>query len=114
MVRKVTDSSVAAGAAAGTPVADGEGTIVDLINDGKVDMVFNTPSGGTARGDGYEIRAAATSNGKPCITTVAEFNFAVLAIEAMRSFEWSVTSLQEHEAAVRETPQGTAAEPARA
>ncbi|GHG39794.1 carbamoyl-phosphate synthase large chain [Sinomonas cellulolyticus] len=92
VVRKVTD---------GSAPTDGAGTIVDLINDGKVDMVFNTPSGGTARGDGYEIRAAATSNGKPCITTVAEFNFAVLAIEAMRSFEWNVMSLQEHAASLR-------------
>jgi carbamoyl-phosphate synthase large subunit len=100
----------------GEGAADGQGTIVDLINDGQIDMVFNTPSGGAARGDGYEIRAAATSNGKPCITTVAEFNFAVLAIEAMRQFEWSVTSLQEHEARLREAQsedaEAGAAEPA--
>lgn len=75
---------------------DGEGTIVDLMTEGAIDMIVNTPSGGEARGDGYEIRAAATSTGIPCITTVAEFNVAVLGIEAMRSFEWSVTSLQEH------------------
>ncbi|MCW1249144.1 carbamoyl-phosphate synthase large subunit [Acaricomes phytoseiuli] len=82
---------------------EGEGTIVDLIIDGKIDMIVNTPSGGEARGDGYEIRAAATSNGIPCITTVAEFNVAVLGIEAMRSFEWSVTSLQEHAQRFTET-----------
>lgn len=76
--------------------ADGNGTIVDLINDGTVDMVLNTPSGGQARGDGYEIRAAATSVGTPVITTVAEFGAAVQAIEAMRQYEWDVTSLQEH------------------
>ncbi|MBT1003736.1 carbamoyl-phosphate synthase large subunit [Paenarthrobacter sp. DKR-5] len=81
--------------------AEGEGTITDLIVAGEVDMVFNTPSGGEARGDGYEIRAAATSIGIPCITTVAEFNAAVQAIEAMRSYEWSVTSLQEHAAGLK-------------
>ncbi|WP_434612249.1 carbamoyl-phosphate synthase large subunit [Arthrobacter sp. A5] len=81
--------------------AEGEGTITDLINNGEVDMIFNTPSGGQARGDGYEIRAAAVSNGRPCITTVAEFNVAVLAIEAMRTYEWDVTSLQEHAATLR-------------
>ncbi len=81
--------------------AEGEGTITDLINGGEVDMIFNTPSGGQARGDGYEIRAAAVSNGRPCITTVAEFNVAVLAIEAMRTYEWDVTSLQEHAATLR-------------
>ncbi|WP_336853793.1 carbamoyl-phosphate synthase large subunit [Sinomonas albida] len=96
VVRKVGEGPGPAG------VDGGQGTIVDLINDGQIDMVFNTPSGGDARGDGYEIRAAATSNGKPCITTVAEFNFAVLAIEAMRQFEWGVTSLQEHETRLRQ------------
>ncbi|MBW4095023.1 MAG: carbamoyl phosphate synthase large subunit, partial [Acidobacteria bacterium] len=81
--------------------AGGEGTVVDLINSGTIDMVFNTPSGGEARGDGYEIRAAAVSHGRPCITTVAEFNVAVQAIEAMRSYEWGVTSLQEHALTLR-------------
>ncbi|MDJ0355530.1 carbamoyl-phosphate synthase large subunit [Paenarthrobacter sp. PH39-S1] len=90
-VRKVAEGTSAAG----------EGTITDLINGGEVDMIFNTPSGGQARGDGYEIRAAAVSNGRPCITTVAEFNVAVLAIEAMRTYEWDVTSLQEHAATLR-------------
>ncbi|WP_026552180.1 carbamoyl-phosphate synthase large subunit [Arthrobacter sp. H20] len=78
--------------------ANGEGTVVDLITDGTIDMIINTPSGGQARGDGYEIRAAATSYGLPVITTVPEFGAAVQAIEAMRSYEWSVTSLQEHAA----------------
>ncbi|HEV7168962.1 MAG TPA: carbamoyl-phosphate synthase large subunit, partial [Micrococcaceae bacterium] len=86
--------------------SEGEGTITDLINNGEIDMIFNTPSGGEARGDGYEIRAAAVSNGRPCITTVAEFNVAVQAIEAMRSYEWSVTSLQEHAAALKEASVG--------
>jgi carbamoyl-phosphate synthase large subunit len=89
-VRKVAEGSS----------AEGEGTIADLIIAGEIDMVFNTPSGGEARIDGYELRAAATSIGIPCITTVAEFNAAVQAIEALRTYEWSVTSLQEHAAAL--------------
>ncbi|MDQ0923272.1 carbamoyl-phosphate synthase large subunit [Pseudarthrobacter sp. W1I19] len=92
-VRKVAEGSS----------AEGEGTIADLVIAGEIDMVFNTPSGGEARSDGYELRAAATSIGIPCITTVAEFNAAVQAIEAMRTYEWSVTSLQEHAAALAES-----------
>ena len=34
----------------------------------------------------------------PVITTTAEFGACLQAIEAQRQFEWSVTSLQEHEA----------------
>ncbi|MFC7849730.1 carbamoyl-phosphate synthase large subunit [Arthrobacter sp. NPDC057388] len=89
-VRKVAEGSS----------AEGEGTIADLVVAGEIDMVFNTPSGGEARSDGYELRAAATSIGIPCITTVAEFNAAVQAIEALRTYAWSVTSLQEHAAAL--------------
>ncbi|WP_312181459.1 carbamoyl-phosphate synthase large subunit [Arthrobacter sp.] len=77
---------------------DGEGTVVDLITAGDINMVINTPSGGQARGDGYEIRAAATSIGCPVMTTVSEFGAAVQAIEAMRSYEWDVCSLQEYAA----------------
>ncbi|MFP5315284.1 MAG: hypothetical protein ACLGHS_07885, partial [Actinomycetes bacterium] len=81
--------------------AEGEGTIADLVVAGEIDMVFNTPSGGEARSDGYQLRAAATSIGIPCITTVAEFNAAVQAIEALRTYQWSVTSLQDHARAIR-------------
>ncbi|NMR31712.1 carbamoyl-phosphate synthase large subunit [Crystallibacter degradans] len=75
---------------------NGEGTVVDLITEGAIGLILNTPSGGQARGDGYEIRAAATSVGTPVITTVSEFGAAIQAIEAMRQYEWDVTSLQEH------------------
>ncbi|MDN5905196.1 MAG: carbamoyl-phosphate synthase large subunit [Micrococcaceae bacterium] len=85
---------------------DGEATIADLITDGKIDMILNTPSGGDARGDGYEIRAAATSVGTPVITTVASFGAAIQAIQAMRQFEWSVTSLQEHAERLNDSRQG--------
>ena len=75
---------------------DGAGTILEQIHGGTIDLILNTPSGGSARGDGYEIRAAATSVGVPMITTVAEFSAAVQAIEALRQYEWDITSLQEH------------------
>ncbi|MGG5751573.1 carbamoyl-phosphate synthase large subunit [Zafaria sp. Z1313] len=90
VVRKVREGSAA-----------GEDNIVDLITEGRIDMILNTPSGGDARGDGYEIRAAATSVGTPVITTVAEFGAAIQAIEAMRQFEWNVASLQEHAARLK-------------
>src|SRR5690348_894701 len=58
-------------------------------------MVVNTPSGATARVDGYEIRAATTSVDKPIITTVQQLAAAVQAIEAS-SGPVRVRSLQEH------------------
>ncbi|MEX3632206.1 carbamoyl-phosphate synthase large subunit [Rothia sp. LK2492] len=82
--------------------AKGERSIVDMVRDGEINLILNTPSGGQARGDGYEIRAAATSVGCPIMTTVSEFGAAVQAINALREYSWEVMSLQEHGASIRE------------
>ncbi|GAA2147536.1 carbamoyl-phosphate synthase large subunit [Humibacillus xanthopallidus] len=74
----------------------GERSIVDLILDGTVQMVVNTPSGQDARADGYAIRAATTSADKPIITTIATLAAAVLGIEAQMTEEIRVKSLQDH------------------
>ena len=75
--------------------AEGE-TIVDLINNGEIDMVVNTPSGSSARADGYEIRAAAVAADKPIFTTVSELSAAVGALSALHK-GFDVKSLQEYE-----------------
>jgi carbamoyl-phosphate synthase large subunit len=77
------------------PGPDGEPTIVQQIYAGDVDMVVNTPSGPSARLDGYEIRAATTTMDKPIITTVQQLAAAVQAIEAGAGAV-HVRSLQEH------------------
>src|SRR5699024_10320274 len=71
--------------------------IRDQLEDGRVDLVVNTPSGSEARGDGYEIRAAANSLGVPIVTTLAAFGTALQAIHAHRQDSWDVTSVQEHD-----------------
>ena len=73
----------------------GEPSIVDLINRNEVDVVINTPSGRSARADGYEIRAAAVAEDKPLFTTIAELTAAVASLEAIRT-GFDVRSLQEY------------------
>jgi carbamoyl-phosphate synthase large subunit len=75
----------------------GEKTTVQLINDGDIDLVINTPysTGGSARLDGYEIRTAAVLADIPCITTVQGLGAAVQGIEAMTAGEIGVRSLQD-------------------
>ena len=73
----------------------GEQNVVDLINAGEIDMIVNTPSGGTARADGYEIRAAAVAADKALFTTMAVLGAAVSALGAMKD-GFAVRSLQEH------------------
>ncbi|WP_107767365.1 carbamoyl-phosphate synthase large subunit [Nocardioides terrigena] len=76
---------------------EGQKTTVQLIRDGDIDLVINTPysTGGSARLDGYEIRTAAVLADIPCITTVQGLGAAVQGIEAMTAGEIGVRSLQD-------------------
>jgi len=76
-------------------VGDGSPNVVDWIEDGEIDLVINTPTGSGARADGWEIRRAAVARGIPCITTLSGAHAAVRAIDAGRSGEPAVLSLQE-------------------
>ncbi|MFB8147118.1 carbamoyl-phosphate synthase large subunit [Microbacterium sp. NPDC056003] len=73
----------------------GATNIVDLINAGEIDIVVNTPSGGSARADGYEIRAAAVAGDKALFTTMAVLGAAVSALPVLRE-GFDVKSLQEY------------------
>jgi carbamoyl-phosphate synthase large subunit len=75
---------------------DGEPTIVQLIHEGEVDLIVNTPYGTGGRLDGYEIRTAAVARGIPCLTTVQALAAAVQGIDALTKGEVSVRSLQDH------------------
>ncbi len=69
------------------PGPHGEKTTVQLIHDGEIQLIVNTPygtgSGGNVRLDGYEIRTAAVMANVPCITTVQGLGAAVQGIEAI-------------------------------
>ncbi len=76
--------------------ANNERSIVEMISDGEVDVVVNTPSGADARSDGYEIRAATTAADKPIFTTVAQLSAAIGSFEIVREGGFEVLPLQEH------------------
>jgi carbamoyl-phosphate synthase large subunit len=76
-------------------VTEGAPHIVDLIEEGRVAFVVNTPYGRGARSDGYEIRRAALERGIPCITTLAGASAAISAIEAARRPRVTVHCLQD-------------------
>ncbi|HEY1531861.1 MAG TPA: carbamoyl-phosphate synthase large subunit [Galbitalea sp.] len=73
----------------------GSPSIVELINEGRVDVVINTPSGRSARADGYEIRTATVAADKPLFTTIAQLAAAVASFEAIRD-GFDVRSLQDY------------------
>jgi carbamoyl-phosphate synthase large subunit len=81
----------------GQQVVEGEPSVVELINNGEVDVVINTPSGRSARVDGYEIRTATVAADKPLFTTIAQLGVAVASFEVIRE-AFTVKSLQEYAA----------------
>jgi carbamoyl-phosphate synthase large subunit len=73
----------------------GEFTAVDLITEGIVGLVINTPLGRGTRMDGWMIRTAAIQRGVPCITTIAGFKAAVAGISELQGKSFSIQSIQE-------------------
>jgi carbamoyl-phosphate synthase large subunit len=69
---------------------------VDLIRNGMVQLIINTPLGSNAHSDGAEIRAAAVAMNIPLLTTLSASAAAVAAIKALRQKELHYRSLQEH------------------
>jgi len=70
--------------------------VIDLMTDGKIAMVINTPTRTGWNTDEGKIRATAVRLGIPMLTTVPAADAAVRAIEALRAGFWNVSALQDH------------------
>ena len=76
-------------------IHEGRPNIVDLIKDGKVSLIINTPSGKATKEDELKIRANAILYNVPLITTVAGAQASVHGIENLiKKPTISVKSLQ--------------------
>ena len=83
-------------------------TAVDLIADGKISFVVNTPRGRIGRSDGEQIRKAASLHGVCCVTTIDAALAAAQGMAERHDDEIGVRSLQEYHGRARsgagETP----------
>jgi carbamoyl-phosphate synthase large subunit len=70
--------------------------IVDLMKQGEIALVFNTPEDGRARKDSYLIRRTAVTQSIPYYTTVDGAQAAIAGIEMLLKGELTVQSLQEY------------------
>ncbi|OYW48899.1 MAG: carbamoyl phosphate synthase large subunit [Novosphingobium sp. 28-62-57] len=77
-------------------VAEGRPHIVDRIIDGEIALIFNTTEGWQSHKDSASIRASALASRVPYFTTAAASVAAVEAIEALRTAELEVRSLQDY------------------
>jgi carbamoyl-phosphate synthase large subunit len=79
-------------------LSEGRPNCLDLIKNGEIQLVINTPAGKTPRVDEVKIRTAAVQHRVPIMTTLAGAKAAVLGIAAMRNKGLSVRTIQEHHA----------------
>jgi carbamoyl-phosphate synthase large subunit len=80
-------------------VGEGRPTVVDLIKNGEIQLVINTPSGKRPKADEVAIRTAALQYNIPIVTTIPGAWATVEGIAALIKGEIGVRSLQEYHGA---------------
>ncbi|MDB0056137.1 carbamoyl-phosphate synthase large subunit [Akkermansiaceae bacterium] len=71
-------------------------TVIDMMKNGELDFVINTPSGHEARVDEVKIRSSAVQHKVSHCTNLAAAVACVKAIRSLQEHEMTVTPLQEH------------------
>ncbi len=83
-------------------VGEGRPNVSDLIINGQVDWIINTPLGMNSKFDEKAIRRSALEHGLPTMTTLAAARAGVQALRSLRQGMPNIWSLQEYHAALRE------------
>jgi carbamoyl-phosphate synthase large subunit len=76
-------------------VSGGRPNGIDLMMNGELQLLINTPLGKRAQKDDYSMRQAAVANRVPYTTTLSGASAACEAIETLRTTKPAVLSLQE-------------------
>jgi len=73
--------------------------VIDLMTNGQIRLIINTPTRTGWQTDEGKIRGAAVRLGVPMITTATAAHAAVSALQALRQSDWPVAALQDYEGA---------------
>jgi len=76
-------------------ISEGSSEILDMVRQGEIKLLINTPSGHRGQSDMKPMRSAAVMSGVPCITTIQGAQAAVNGMEARSNGDFSVKSIQE-------------------
>jgi len=77
-------------------VAEGRPNVLDLVKNGEIQFIINTPSGKTPRQDEVKIRTAALTQHIPIMTTVRAAFASAKGIRSLQKGGMTVKSLQEY------------------
>ncbi|MGF1679568.1 MAG: carbamoyl-phosphate synthase large subunit [Candidatus Methylacidiphilales bacterium] len=76
-------------------LSEGRPNALDMLKNGELALVINTPSGQVSRTDEIKIRTTALDTKVPVITTIAGAQATVLAIQALKERPMEVIALQD-------------------
>jgi carbamoyl-phosphate synthase large subunit len=79
-------------------VSEGRPHVLDMIKNGQIHFIINTPSGKTPREDEVKIRSAAVANRIPIMTTLRAASASLLGIRSLQEHGITVKTLQEYHA----------------
>jgi carbamoyl-phosphate synthase large subunit len=77
-------------------VQEGSPNVIDLLRQGEIRLIINTPSDKQSRQDHYQIMRVAVDYGVPYITTVQAARAAAMAIEAIKKEEITIEPLSHY------------------
>jgi carbamoyl-phosphate synthase large subunit len=77
-------------------IDEGRPTVIDLLKNGQLQMIFNTPSGMIPRKDENRIRSAAYAHNVCLMTTITGAYAALSGIKALRQKRVGVRPLQKY------------------
>ncbi len=83
--------------------------VLDLMSDGKIHLVINTPTRTGWQTDEGKIRSTAVRLGIPIVTTTTAAAACTRAIEALRAGDWTVAAMQDHKARADQLARAAAA-----
>ncbi len=76
-------------------LSEGRPNALDMLKNGELALVINTPSGKSAREDEVKIRSTASSSRVPVMTTLRAARASLEGIRSMKASGYSVKPLQE-------------------
>ena len=82
-------------------INEGRPNVLDMLKNGKIALIINTPSGPVARQDEVRIRTTALYQRVPVMTTLAAAQATLRAIQSLKTKPLGVKSLQEYHAGAK-------------
>jgi carbamoyl-phosphate synthase large subunit len=78
-------------------ISEGRPNVLDMMKNGEINLIINTPEGSNARSDGYYLRTAAVMQNIPSITTISAASAIVQGIRALKTnTKIDVKSIQDY------------------